>query len=169
MNKKKYVLGILLGAILVISGLVFMYFIDNIYEWRPSLAMIDVGIYSTTTFTADLWGIGEQYRGTYLLQTVGNNVVYGSSPKLKVYDQTENLIFSVVLQPPLFQNINIDNSGCYTFVLEDIHLGSSCYLRLSAYRNERVYPYRDLWWVGFILAFVGVGILGINLRKTLKK
>jgi len=152
-------------------GLYLTAFIYTYSEWRPTEELNDIGIYSTTAFSEKFNQAGERFQGAYLLYAWGPEekhpyVNYSASPRLRIYDQIENLVLSVALQPTkrIYLNFSLEKSGYYTFVFKDVELRDNCFIILKGYTNNKVYPYQHWWTFSMGLFLLGVIISFISLR-----
>ena len=173
--KRREIFAILIGIILIASGLYLAAYVYPYSEWRPTEELDDIGIYSTTAFSEKFSQAGEQFRGIYFVYAWGPDagahpyVDYGSSPRLRIYDQTENLVLGLVLQPGkrIYLNVSLLEPGYYTFIFEDIQLRPNCLMVLKGYTNEKVYPYHHWWILSIGLLLSGIALTLISLRRPL--
>jgi len=170
--KKRELLGIIVGIFLIALGLYLTAFVHTRFEWRPSEKLDDIGVYSTPAFSEKLSEAGRRFQGLYLLYAWGPEeehpyVNYSSSPRLRIYDQIENLVLSLVFQPGkrIYLNVSLPEPGYYTFIFEDVQLRPHCLMILKGYTNEKVYPYHQWWPFSIGLSLLGILISLVSLRR----
>lgn len=156
------------------SGLYLTAFVYTYSEWRPTEELLDIGTYSTTAFSEKFSQAGERFRGTYVLYAIGPEeehpyVNFSTSPRLRIYDQIENLVLSLVLQPGkrISLDVSLEKSSYYTFIFDDVQLRANCFMVLKGYTNQKVYSYQHWWTFSLGLFLLGTVILFVSLRRLL--